>query len=60
MKEVLNNGWEYNYLNVKNDAIIALIEASNFMDIKPLIELVAVKIVCSIKGTISESVVKGF
>ena len=60
LKEVLQNDWEYNFLNIKNDAIISLMKASNFLDIKPLLELIAVKIACDIRGTTTESIVKCF
>ena len=60
LKEVLQNDWEFNFLNVNNDAIISLINAANFMDIKPLLELVAVKIACNVRGTTTESIVKRF
>ena len=60
LKEVLQNDWEFNFLDLNNDDIIALMQAANFMDIKPLLELVAVKIACSIKGTTTESIIKDF
>ena len=60
LKEVLENDWELNYLDINNDDIITLIGAANFMDIKPLIELISVKIACSIRGTTTESIIKDF
>ena len=52
--------WDYNYLGEDIDLIFNLINASNYMDIKPLLEISSAKLGSKIKGTTSESVKKDF
>ncbi len=52
--------WDYNYLGENIDLIFDLINAANFMDIKPLYELASAKLGSKIKGISSESIKKDF
>ena len=58
-KELVND-WEYKFLDLSDNEILAIIKAANFMDIKPLLELVAVKITCKLRGTTTETIRKDF
>ena len=52
--------WDAKFLDINNDAILSLVLAANYMDIKPLLELAAAKVACSIRGTSTESIRKVF
>ena len=52
--------WDYKFLDVDNDTLLALILGANFMDIKPLLELASAKVACLIRGTTTESIRKDF
>ena len=58
-KECVNE-WDYNYLGENIDLIIELVNASNYLDIKPLYELSSAKLGSKIKGMTSESIIKDF
>ena len=52
--------WDYNYLGEDMDLIFNLVSASNYMDIKSLMELTSAKLGSKIKGITSELVKKEF
>ena len=52
--------WDYNFLGEDIDFIFDLINASNYMDIKPLLEISSAKLGSKIKGMTSETVKKDF
>ena len=52
--------WDYNYLGDNIDLIFQILNASNYMDIKPLFELVSAKLGSKIKGITSEKVKNDF
>ena len=52
--------WDNNFLGDDNRVILDLIQAANYMDIKPLIELASAKIASKIRGTTTESIRKEF
>ena len=52
--------WDYNYLGEDIDLIFNLINASNYMDIKSLLEIASAKLGSKIKGMTSEAVKKDF
>ena len=54
------NEWDIKFLGDNNDTALSLILAANFMDIKPLLELAAAKIACSLRGTTTENIRKTF
>ncbi len=54
------NEWDLKFIGDNNDTVLALILAANFMDIKPLLELSAAKVACTIRGTTTESIRKDF
>ena len=54
------NEWDLKFIGDNNDTVLALILAANFMDIKPLLELAAAKVACTIRGTTTESIRKDF
>ena len=56
----LANEWDYKFLDLNDNDILAIIKAANFMDIKPLLELVSVKITCKLRGTTTQSIRKDF
>ena len=59
-KECCEDEWDYNFVGDNNDEILALIRASNYLDIKPLLELLSAKVACKIRGTTTESIRKDF
>ena len=52
--------WDNKFIGDNYDTVLSLILASNFMDIKPLLELAAAKIACAIRGTTTESIRKTY
>ena len=52
--------WDYNYLGEDIDLIFELVNASNYLDIKPLYELSSAKLGSKIKGMTSENIKKDF
>ena len=52
--------WDYNYLGENIDLIFGLLDASNYMDIKPLLELTSAKLGSKIKGMTSEKINQDF
>ena len=54
------NEWDLKFIGDDNDSVLSLILAANFMDIKPLLELAAAKVACTIRGTTTESIRKDF
>ena len=52
--------WDYNFIGDDNSSILSLILAANFMDIKPLLELISANIACKLRGTTTESIRKDF
>ena len=54
------NEWDAKFLDVNNDAILSLVLAANYLDIKPLFELTSAKIACCIRGTTTENIRKDF
>ena len=59
-KECCEDEWDYNFVGDNNDEILALIRASNYLDIKPLLELLSAKVACKIRGITTESIRKDF
>ena len=59
-KECCEDEWDYNFVGDNNDEILALIRASNYLDIKPLLELLSANVACKIRGTTTESIRKDF
>ena len=54
------DAWDYEFINVDLDLIFEIILASNYMDIKPLLELASSKIASIIKGKTPEEIRKTF
>ena len=52
--------WDYNYLGEDIELIFNLLNASNYLDIKSLMELASAKLGSKIRGMISESIKKDF
>ncbi len=52
--------WDYNFLGENNDILFDLVDASNYMDIKPLFELSSAKLGSKIKGMTSEKIKTDF
>lgn len=52
--------WDYNYLGEDTDEILSILLASNFMDIKPLLELASAKFGSIVKVITTEHIVKSF
>ncbi len=52
--------WDKNFVGNNNDTALSLILAANFMDIKPLLELISANIACKLRGTTTESIRKDF
>ena len=52
--------WDYNFLGEDIEVIFGLLNASNYMDIKPLFELASAKLGSKIKGMTSETVKNDF
>ena len=59
-KECCENEWDYNFVGNNFNEILALIRAANYLDIKPLLELLSAKVACEIRGTTTESIRKDF
>ena len=57
--ECINN-WDFNFLGNDIDIIFDLLEAANYMDIKPLHELVSAYLGSNIRGINSNSILKDF
>ena len=54
------NNWDFNFLGNDIDIIFDLLEAANYMDIKPLHELVSAFLGSNIRGINSNSIFKDF
>lgn len=52
--------WDYNFIDTDLDSIFELILASNYMDVKPLMELASSKVASIIKGKSTEEIRKTF
>ena len=52
--------WDFEFINVDLDLIFEIILASNYMDIKPLLELASSKVASIIKGKTPEEIRKTF
>ena len=52
--------WDKNFVGDNNEVALSLILAANFMDIKPLLELISASIACKLRGTTTESIRKDF
>ena len=57
--ECIDN-WDFNFLGNDIDIIFDLLEAANYMDIKPLHELVSAYLGSNIRGINSNSILKDF
>ena len=57
--ECINN-WDFNFLGNDIDIIFDLLEAANYMDTKPLHELVSAYLGSNIRGINSNSILKDF
>ena len=54
------NNWDFNFLGNDVDIIFDLLEAANYMDIKPLHELVSAYLGSNIRGINSNNIFKDF
>ena len=54
------NNWDFNFLGSDIDTIFDLLEAANYLDIKPLHELVSAFLGTNIRGINSNSIIKDF
>ena len=54
------DNWDFEFINVDLDLIFEIILASNYMDIKPLLELASSKVASIIKGKTPEEIRKTF
>ena len=54
------NNWDFNFLGSDIDTIFDLLEAANYLDIKPLHELVSAFLGANIRGMNSNSIIKDF
>ena len=54
------NNWDFNFLGSDIDTIFDLLEAANYLDIKPLHELVSAFLGANIRGINSNSIIKDF
>jgi S-phase kinase-associated protein 1 len=52
--------WDFEFINVDLDLIFEIMLASNYMDIKPLLELATSKVASIIKGKTPEEIRKTF
>ena len=52
--------WDFEFINVDLDLIFEIMLASNYMDIKPLLELASSKVASIIKGKTPEEIRKTF
>ena len=52
--------WDYGYLGEDIDQIFDILNAANYLDIKPLMELASAKLGSKLKGLSSESIKKDF
>ena len=59
MKDIVSE-WDAEYINVKDDMLFELISASNYLDIKPLLDLSCAKIATKIKDKSIEKIKKIF
>ena len=59
-RECCEDDWDYKFVGDNNNEILALIRAANYLDIKPLLELLSAKVACKIRGTTTESIRKDF
>lgn len=59
MKDIVSE-WDAEYINVKDDMLFDLISASNYLDIKPLLDLSCAKIATKIKDKSIEKIKKIF
>ena len=50
------DSWDYDYINLDNETIFEIMNAANFMDIKPLLDLTCAKIASEIKGKNEEEI----
>ena len=54
------DAWDFEFINVDLDLIFEIMLASNYMDIKPLLELASSKVASIIKGKTPEEIRKTF
>ena len=54
------DAWDFEFINVDLDLIFEIMLASNYMDIKPLLELATSKVASIIKGKTPEEIRKTF
>ena len=59
MRDIVNQ-WDAEFINVKDDMLFELISASNYLDIKPLLDLSCAKIATKIKNKSIEKIKKIF
>jgi S-phase kinase-associated protein 1 len=59
MRDIVNE-WDAEFINVKDDMLFELISASNYLDIKPLLDLSCAKIATKIKDKSIEKIKKIF
>ena len=48
--------WDYNFLDLDIDSLFELVNGANYMDIKPLLEILSAKIGCKIKNITTETI----
>lgn len=52
--------WYINFLNINNDTLFELINFSNYLDIKPLLDLTCAKVATMIKGKSNADIINTF
>ncbi len=52
--------WYVDFLNVNNDTLFELINFSNYLDIKPLLDLTCAKVATMVKGKSNEEIINTF
>ena len=54
------NEWDYNFLGNEFDIVLELLTAANYLDIKPLYELISAFLGANIRGINSNNIFKDF
>ncbi|CEP00175.1 Skp1 family, tetramerization domain containing protein [Plasmodiophora brassicae] len=60
MREVVDDPWDAEYVDIPQDVLFELILAANYMDIKPLLDLTCAKVASMLKGKSPEEIRKQF
>eukprot|EP00474_Spongospora_subterranea_P008431 CRZ08889.1 hypothetical protein [Spongospora subterranea] len=60
MREVVDDQWDAEFVDVSQDILFELILAANYMDVKPLLDLTCAKVASMLKGKTPEEIRKKF